>query len=148
MSSSQSSSRVVSKVHKTSWSYWDHDTHIPTDKCFRLTPICTFGSWLFSSAARYDFFLFNKFNLYFCLLLLLSLRSQDEGEVVGALRGDGPGPAGLPDVGGVRGEPVHQGAAGTELTVVLSVERLSWGSSAVLPVQLVLIWWFAGERRC
>lgn len=35
---------------------------------------------------------------------------------MGTVWGDGRGPAGLPDAGGVCGEPVHQGVAGTQLT--------------------------------
>lgn len=35
---------------------------------------------------------------------------------MGTVRGDGSRPAGLPDAGSVCGEPVHQGAAGTQHT--------------------------------
>lgn len=45
---------------------------------------------------------------------LLLLIEQDEGVVMGTVRRDGHGPAGLPDTGRVCGEPVLQGAAGTQ----------------------------------
>lgn len=46
---------------------------------------------------------------------------------MGTVRRDGHGPAGLPDAGRVRGEPVLQGAAGTQH------ERLFWTWAAMGP---------------
>lgn len=53
-----------------------------------------------------------------CHLLCLSV-GQDEAVVMGTVWRDGHGPAGLPDDGSVRGEPVHQGAAGTQHDLAL-----------------------------
>lgn len=59
-------------------------------------------------------FFVHMLNLYFPLYL--SLMNQDEGLVLGTTWGDGCVPSGLPDIDCVRGEPVHQGAAGTRDT--------------------------------
>lgn len=45
--------------------------------------------------------------------------------VMGTVWRDGRGPAGLPNIGDVCGEPVHQGAAGTQPTEHLVADSVS-----------------------
>lgn len=58
----------------------------------------------------------NCFSMCILFLILVSFLCfpQHEGVVMGAVRGDVPGPAGLLDAGGVCREPVHQGTSGTQ----------------------------------
>lgn len=59
--------------------------------------------------------------------------NQDEGVVMGTVWGDWRGPAGLPDAGCVRWEPVHQGAAGTLHTLKC------YGKKTLLSVSVFLV---------